>query len=150
VKRPVAVAGTIGIIVWMLVWGRQGAGLSASVLLHWPLVPILLWGFTDNLKGGLSAALTAVVYALVLAITGVVESWTLTAWQLLIYAVFGLYPFKFMQIREQRHHHYLTLIEYKRGETESLQKRFAEIEGRCNEMEQRVRTWSASSLGKPK
>lgn len=149
-KRPMAVAGTIGILVWMAIWGRRGEGLSASILLHWPLVPILLWGFTDNLKGGLIAALVSVAYAIVLAVAGLVDSWTLVAWQLLIYGVFGLYPFKFMQIREQRRHHFQTLIEYKRGEIETLQKRYADIEGRCNELEQRVRAWSPASGGKEK
>ena len=149
-KRSVAVTGTIAIVVWMAVWGRHGQGLSASILLHWPLVPILLWGFTDGLRGGLTAALVSVVYALALAMSGVVASWTLTAWQLLIYAVFGLYPFKFMQIREQRHHHYQTLIEYKHGEVETLQKRYNDIEARCNELEKKVRSWSAASVVKGK
>ena len=149
-KRGMALSGTIGIVFWMLIWGRKGEGLSASVLLHWPLIPILLWGFTDNLKGGLFAALTAVVYALVLGLTGAVGSWTLVAWQLLIYGVYGLYPFKFMQIREQRRHHYSTVIDYKRGEIETLQARYSELEGRCNELEQRVRTWSASAAGRGK
>ena len=149
-KRSYAISGTIAVLVWMLMWGRGGQGLSASILLHWPLVAILLWGFTDGLKGGLYSALVAAGFAIILTLTGVVGSWTLTAWQLLIYAVFGLYPFKFMQIREQRRHHYQTLIEYKRGEIDVLQKRFSEIESRAKELEQRVRSWSASATDKPK
>ena len=57
-------------------------------------------------------------------------------WQVLIYGIVGLYPFKFMQIREQRHHHYRTLIEYKRGEMESLRTRLGDLERACRELEQ--------------
>ena len=146
-KRSIAVAGTIGTVIWILVWGRRGAGLSASVLLHWPLIPILLWGFTNDLRGGLIAALTATIYAVILAAIGAVDSWTLTAWQLLVYGVFGLYPFKFMQIREQRRSHYLTLLEYKRGETDALQNKLSDIEEKCNEIEQKVRMWSSAGQG---
>ena len=70
---------------------------------------------------------------------GLLDDWTLVGWQALVYAVFGLYPFKFIQIREQRHHHYRTLIEYKRGEIDSLRQKLAEVDRKCRDLDQRTR-----------
>lgn len=147
-KRSVAISSTVAVAAWMAIWGRGTTGLATSVLLHWPLIPILLFGFTDNLKGGLAAALVASLNVVMLGALGVVPSWTLVLWQVLVYAVFGLYPFKFMQIREQRRLHYTTLIEYKKGEISSLQKKVTEIDRKCSEIDQKVRLWSAGKVAR--
>jgi len=139
---------SVGVAIWMVIWGRAGTALSITILLHWPLIPILLWGFSDNLKGGLIAGLVGVVYAIILGLTGVTGSWTLTLWQLLVYGIFGLYPFKFMQIREARSRHFATLIEYKKGELETLQNKLGDIDGKCATIEKEVRNWSASKGAK--
>jgi hypothetical protein len=44
-----------------------------------------------------------------------------------------------MQIREQRSHHYRTLIDYKRGETVSLKGKLDEADRRCREIESQLR-----------
>ena len=125
-----------GLALWIALWGSRGGPLGLEVLLHWPVLLILLMGFTLNLRGGLAAAGVASLLAAGLGAAGVIQSWTLVGWQVLIYGIVGLYPFKFMQIREQRHHHYRTLIEYKRGEMESLRTRLSDLERACRDLEQ--------------
>ncbi len=134
-----------GLAVWIGLWGSRGGALGMEVLLHWPVLLVLLMGFALNLRGGLAAAGAAAALAAGLGAAHVIPSWTLVGWQVLIYGIVGLYPFKFMQIREQRHHHYRTLIEYKRGEMESLKKRLAELDRVCRELEQRVRQSGAAT-----
>jgi len=136
VKTTALWSWVAGLVAWILLWGVHGGPLGLEVLLHWPVLLVLLMGFTLNLRGGLAAAGAASFLAAGLAAKGVIGSWTLVGWQVLIYGVVGLYPFKFMQIREQRHHHYRTLIEYKRGEMESLRARLSDLERACRELEQ--------------
>lgn len=138
-KMNVAWSWAAGLIVWIVLWGVRGGPLGMEVLLHWPVLLILLMGFTLNLRGGLAAAGAASLLAAGLGAAGVIPSWTLVGWQILIYGIVGLYPFKFMQIREQRHHHYRTLIEYKRGEMDTLKSRLGDLDRQCRELEQRTR-----------
>lgn len=119
--------------------GLRGGAVGQSVLLHWPVTIILLMGYAYHLRGGLVSAGAASLLVIGLRLGGVLGDWTLVGWQVLMYAVFGLYPFKFIQIREQRHHHYRTLIEYKRGETDSLRQKLDEVERHCRDLDQRTR-----------
>jgi len=139
-KTATFVAWSAFLAVWLLLWGMKGGPSGSSVLLHWPIAAILLSGFIFNLRGGVAASCATAVFVVALRMAGAVDSWTLVAWQVLVYGIFGLYPFKFMQIREQRSHHYRTLIEYKRGETESLRLKLGEIERGCREIEAQLRT----------
>jgi hypothetical protein len=138
-KPQVAWAWAAGILGWIALWGLRGGPLGLEVVLHWPVLLVLIMGYVLNLRGGLAAAGAASLFVAVLGGMGVIPSWTLVGWQILIFGIVGLYPFKFMQIREQRHHHYRTLIEYKRGEMESLKARLADLDHQCRELEQRVR-----------
>jgi len=135
-KRSVAVVGSVLALGWMLLWGRGQNALSATIIFHWPLLLILLWGFTNDLRGGLLVALAAVAVVVGMCGAGWVSNWTLVGWQVLIFGIFGLYPFKFMQIREERRHHYQTLLEYKKGEMGTLEKKLADIDRKCRELEQ--------------
>lgn len=144
-KPGVVWAWAAGLVAWIALWGSRGGALGLEVLLHWPVLLVLLMGFTLNLRGGLAAAGAASLFAAGLAFAHVIQSWTLVGWQILIYGIVGLYPFKFMQIREQRHHHYRTLIEYKRGEMDSLRSRLADLDRTCRELEQRARPNGAQS-----
>ncbi|MEK7476740.1 MAG: hypothetical protein AAB152_14055 [Candidatus Coatesbacteria bacterium] len=130
---------TAGLTALTLIVGFQRGPVAQSVLLHWPVAIILLMGYAYHLRGGLVAAGTATLMVIGLRLGGVLGDWTLVGWQVLVYGVFGLYPFKFIQIREQRHHHYRTLIEYKRGETDSLRQKLDEVDRKCRELDQRTR-----------
>lgn len=132
------------LLVWIAGWAAAGGAVGAGVLLHWPLALVLLFGFAFNLRGGLAAAVTASAVVIALKIAGTMPDWTLVGWQVLLFGLFGLYPFKFIQIREQRHHHYRTLIEYKRGEMEQLRSRLADVDRQVRELETRVRGGGAS------
>lgn len=127
------------VVVWIALWGARGGGLGDAVLLHWPVALVLLFGFAFHLKGGLAAAVVSSGAAIALKSAGVIPDWTLVGWQVLLYGLFGLYPFKFIQIREQRHHHYRTLIEYKRGEMEQLRSRLADVDRQVRDLEGRLR-----------
>lgn len=125
--------------VWIALMAIGGGAAGASVALHWPVALVLLFGYAFNLRGGLIAAACATLLAGGLKFAGVLDNWTLVGWEALIYGVFGLYPFKFLQVREQRQHHYRTLIEYKRGELDALKAKVAEVDRRCRELETRAR-----------
>jgi len=139
VKGKTAWLWCAGLAGLLLLAVFQGGAVGRSVLLHWPVAIILLMGYMYHLRGGLISAGTATLLLVALRASGVLDDWTLVGWQALVYGVFGLYPFKFIQIREQRHHHYRTLIEYKRGETESLRQKYDEVERKCRDLDQRAR-----------
>ncbi len=128
-----------GLLAWTLIIGLRGGGAGQSVLLHWPVTLILIMGYVYHLRGGLIAAGVATAAMVGLRLAHVLDDWTLIGWQALVYGVFGLYPFKFIQIREQRHRHYRTLIEYKRGEMDSLRQKLEDVEAKCRDLEQRAR-----------
>ncbi|MEK7765857.1 MAG: hypothetical protein AAB368_06430 [bacterium] len=128
--------------VWMAFWGTRGEPSASVVLLHWPITAILVFGFTRDLRGGLIASAASTLLALALLARGALPSWSMAGWQLLLYGIFGLYPFKFMQIRSERRHHYRTLIEYKHAELGTLKEKLAEVDGRCREIEARLRRGS--------
>ena len=117
----------------------RGGPAGAAVALHWPVALVLLFGYAFNLRGGLMAAAAATALAAGLRLSGLVQDWTLVGWQALVFGVFGLYPFKFLQVREQRQHHYRTLIEYKRGELDALKAKVSDVDRRCRELESRGR-----------
>lgn len=125
--------------VWLAWRGWAGGPAAAAQLLHWPLMAILVFGYTRDLRGGLIASAAACVVVIALQARGLLAGWSLVGWQLLVFGVFGLYPFKFMQIRVERRHHYRTLIEYKLSEIGGLKERIAELDRRCREIESRVR-----------
>jgi len=139
-----AVWGITGLLAaWILFWWWRGSSVSESVLLHWPIGIILVLGYAFDLKGSLLAALAAVLIITVFKLLGMESGWTVIAWQVLICGIMGLYPFKFMQVREQRRHHYQTLIEYKKEELDALRKKLADVDRKCREIETRLRRGSS-------
>ena len=124
---------------WIAILGAQRGLLAATVLMHWPVGLILILGFLFDLKGSLFPMLVGAAYLVALRMGGVLDSWTLVGWQVLVYGLFGMYPFRFMQVREERKHHYRTLIEYKHGELEGLKQKTAEVDRRCRETEELMR-----------
>jgi hypothetical protein len=138
-KTVTAWIAIIGLIAWIAIMGAQKGLLAATVLMHWPVALILVVGFLFDLKGSLAAMLVGAAYLVLLRMAGVLDSWTLVGWQVLVYGMFGMYPFRFMQVREERKHHYRTLIEYKRGELEGLRKKASEIDRQCRECEDAMR-----------
>lgn len=124
---------------WICLWGLEGISARSALLLHWPMSVILLAGFVFHLQGGLIAACLAVLLGVGLTLGGWLDSWMLLAWQALIYWVVGLYPYKFMQVQEQRRHHYGTLTEYKRGEIAALQSRLEDVSRRCQAVEEQLK-----------
>lgn len=138
--KPASVWGLAAALAgWIALMAVRGGSAGASVVLHWPVALVLLFGYAFNLRGGLIAAALATLLAAALKVAGVLDDWTLVGWQALIYGIFGLYPFKFLQVREQRQHHYRTLIEYKRGELDALRAKVAEVDRRCRDLESRSR-----------
>jgi hypothetical protein len=132
--------GTAAVVAtWIAWWGARGGPAGEVVLLQWPAALILLGGYAGHLRAGLVAAALASLGLAGLAASGAVGDWRLVGWSVLVFAVFGLYPFKFIQIREQRHHYYRTLIEYKRGELEALRRKTADADARVRELERRLR-----------
>ncbi len=128
---------------WIALMAFRGGPTGAAVALHWPVTLVLLFGYAFDLRGGLLAAAGATALAAGLRAAGLIDTWTLVGWQALVYGIFGLYPFKFLQVREQRQHHYRTLIEYKRGELDALKAKVADVDKRCRELEQRGRNGGA-------
>ncbi len=124
---------------WLVLGAVRGGVSGISILLHWPIVAILICGYAYDLKGSLAAGCLAAVAMAGCAIAGIITDWTLVGWQFLIYGFFALYPYKFMQIRTQRRHHYTILMEYKRGEIDSLKRRIDGIESKCREFEDGLR-----------
>lgn len=139
-RTPVWVrVGAAVLVAWMVSWAFVGGMRAVVVLLHWPIALILLAGYVYDLRGGVIAAAACAGLLVLHKFLGDIDSWTVIGWQVLVFWVFGLYPFKFMQIREQRQHHYRTLIDYKRGEIESLEARYAEADGECARIERKLR-----------
>ncbi len=124
---------------WMAMWGTQGDPLATSVLLHWPVAGILILGFRYDIKGGLLGGLSAATILIAFRLLGIVTDWALVGWQFLVFGFFALYPYKFMQIRTQRRSHFGILTEYKRSEIESLQRKLADLDRKCRDIEQRLR-----------
>lgn len=131
-------AGVLGWCAW------RGGPWAGPVLLHWPLLAILTFGYTRDLKGGLIASAAACAVVVALEARGLLGGWVITGWELLILSVFGLYPFKFMQIREERRHHFRTLVEYKLSEIGGLKERTEALDRRCRELEAGMRAGAAT------
>ena len=127
------------LIAWIAIMGAQKGLLAATVLMHWPVALILVLGFLFDLKGSLAGMLVGAIYLGLLRMGGLLDSWSLVGWQVLVYGLFGMYPFRFMQVREERKHHYRTLIEYKRGELDGLRRKMAEVDKQCRETEDSMR-----------